>query len=60
MLISLQGVQQFQVENDVELTAYIDKIKTCHKPADNPNYRIQSIDKYTDIHSFNNSGYTWW
>ena len=40
MLIWLQGAQQFQVENDVQLTAYIDKIKTCHKPADNPNNRI--------------------
>ena len=36
MLIWLQGAAQFKVENDVELTAYTDKIITCHKPADNP------------------------
>ena len=36
MLIWLQGAPQFQAENDKELTAYIDKITTCHKPVDDP------------------------
>jgi len=36
MLIWLAGAPQFQVESDEQLTAYIDKIITCHKPADDP------------------------
>ena len=36
MLIWLRGAPQFQVESDVQLTAYIDKIITSHKPADDP------------------------
>ena len=31
MLIWLEGAPQFQVDSDVQLPAYIDKIITCHK-----------------------------
>ena len=35
-LIGLDGVLQFQLDSDVQLIAYIDKIIICHKPADDP------------------------
>ena len=50
MLIWLQGAPQFQVENDVELTAYIDKIITCHKPADNPELQ-NLVNRQVHTHS---------
>ena len=36
MLIWLEGVPEFKINSDREVTAYIDKIITCQKPVDNP------------------------
>ena len=35
MLIWLEGAPQFQIDSDEHVSAYIDKIITCHKPVNN-------------------------
>ena len=36
MLIWIKDAPQFQIDNDKEVTTFIDKIITCIKPIDNP------------------------
>ena len=50
MLIWIKDVPQFQIDNDKEVTTFIDKIITCIKPIDNPELlKNLSIDKYIGI-----------
>ena len=50
MLIWIKDAPQFQIDNDKEVTTFIDKIITCIKPIDNPELlKNLSIDKYIGI-----------
>ena len=50
MLIWIKDAPQFQIDNDKEVTTFIDKIITYIKPIDNPELlKNLSIDKYIGI-----------
>ena len=50
MLIWIKDAPQFQIDNDKEVTTFIDKIITCIEPIDNPELlKNLSIDKHIGI-----------
>lgn len=50
MLTWREGAPQFQVDSDVQLTACIDKIKTCQKGTDDPEL-LNLVNRQVDRHS---------
>ena len=50
MLIWIKDAPQFQIDNDKEVTTFIDKIITCIKPIDNPEL-LKLVNRQVHRHS---------
>ena len=50
MVIWVPGAPEYQVQSDTEVTAFIDKIITCHKPTDNPQL-LDLVNRQVHRHS---------
>ena len=51
MLIWIKDAPQFQIDNDKEVTTFIDKIITCIKPIDNPELLKKLVNRQVHRHS---------
>ena len=50
MVIWVPGAPEYQVQSDTEVTAFIDKIITCHKPTNNPQL-LDLVNRQVHRHS---------